>query len=198
MKPLAAIQPQLPLPSDRQSGLYTISGPHAAGTPLLQLAAHLALNRTVRILDCGNRGDMYRIAKTLRGLTPDPVAVMSRVLLSRAFTCYQAEALLRNSRDLARTPILILDLLATFLDESVGTSEIGRLFRDTQDHLKTIAAQNFVIVSVSPPGEATAERAALWNGLTRLSTGFIQLDERSEARDGERVREPPAGQLPLF
>lgn len=198
MKPIADIRPQLPLPPDRQTGLYTISGPHAAGTPLLQLAAHLALNRTVRILDCGNRGDMYRIAKTLRGLTPDPAAVMSRVLLSRAFTCYQAEALLRSSRDLTRTPVLVLDLLATFLDESVGAPEIDRLSRDTLDHLKTIAAKNFVIVSVNPPNEAATRFAALWNGLTRLSAEFIQLDERREARRGERVREPTADQLSLI
>ena len=99
-------------------GLTVIQGPHAASGLLLQICAKLALRGPVRILDCGNRSDMYQVARELRPLTRDPATAMQRIHLSRAFTCYQAEALLGQNRGQSQTPILIFDLLATYLTKA--------------------------------------------------------------------------------
>lgn len=160
-----------------QSGLFTVCDSHAASDPLLQLCAHLSLHRTVRVLDCGNRADMYAVARTLRPLTGDPISTMRNVHLSRAFTCYQTETLLSSCHDLERTPILVLDLLSTFLDESVSDSEVRRLFRDSVAHLQRLSGRNIVIVGVKPPDDNIDKRNVLLTELTQLSDDFIWLND---------------------
>lgn len=169
-----------------QRRLYTVFGVHAAAEPLLRLCAKIALTRKVRILDCGNRSDMYAVAKTLRPLTTDPATAMARVRLSRAFTCYQVEALLASNRsvlsnDLPKdTPVIVLDLLATFLDESINDQEIRRLFHESINHLQYIAQHTVVFIGISPiPTVATPTRSELVYELQRNTQEFIRLDDRS-------------------
>ncbi len=63
---------------------------------MLDLAARLSFTGPLYMLDCGNRSNMYRVARTLRFLTSDPVAMLKNIRLSRAFTCYQVVALLEK------------------------------------------------------------------------------------------------------
>ncbi len=93
---------------------------------MLDLAARLALHGPLYVLDCGNRSDMYRVARTLRFLTHDPVAMLRNIRLSRAFTCYQVVALLEKLSPDAGVPVLILDLQSTFMDENVQMEECKR------------------------------------------------------------------------
>ena len=163
------------IPSSLPCGLTVINGPHAASAAVLRICAALALHGPVRILDCGNRSDMHRVAKELRLLTCDPASAMKRIDLSRAFTCYQAEALLGLNRGLSRTPILVFDLLATYLDESISKSESERLLDDSLDHLRKMSTANPVLVSVSPFPPVAAARAEFFQRLCAAADDFIQL-----------------------
>jgi len=77
-------------------GLLVVFGEHGGAARMLDLTARLSLRGPLYLLDCGNRSNMYRVARTLRTLTDDPVAVMRNIRLSRAFTCYQVVALLEK------------------------------------------------------------------------------------------------------
>ena len=112
-----------------EPGCRVIYGPHAASGYLLGICAEIAVQRPLRLLDFGNRCDMYFTARQLRLLTLDPVRAMRNIRLQRAFTCYQALALLRQLEEPEPDmPVIILDLLAPFLDENIQPREIDRLF----------------------------------------------------------------------
>lgn len=172
MKPSTSRPQQPPLIGQRQ-GLYIIFGAHAASEALLKLSASLALTQTVRILDCGNRANMYTVAKELRRLTNDPAAAMNRIALSRAFTCYQVEALLNSVRPLRDAPIFVLDLLATFFDESVNDGEIRRLYTNSLACLREISRSNLILIGAKGVPARAQERAVMLASLRDAADDFI-------------------------
>ena len=93
---------------------------------LFDMVARLALQDSLYVLDGGNSFQGYSLACKLRQSTPDVAAPMQRVMLSRAFTCYQMAALLEEGTFSSR-PILVLDFLSTFYDQGVRVAERRRL-----------------------------------------------------------------------
>lgn len=143
------------------SGLLVVFGEHGGAARMLDLAARLSLRGPLYLLDCGNRSDMYRVARTLRTLTDDPVAVMRNIRLSRAFTCYQVVALLERVAEKSAAPVLVLDLLSTFMDESVQLRESKLLFDSALRHLQMVGQTVPVVVSAKPLLSLSAPRFGL-------------------------------------
>ena len=173
------------------SGLLVVFGAHGGAPLMLDFAARLSLLGPLYLLDCGNRSNMYRVARTLRTLTNDPVAVMRNIRLSRAFTCYQVVALLEKAASGSVIPVLVLDLLTTFMDESVHAGESSVLFDRALQHLSVMSAFAPVVVSAKPLLSLSAPRFGL---LERLKQAASEVWE-------ENVLPPaqPAGvQLPLL
>ena len=61
---------------------------------MLDLAAQLAAHGPLRVLDGGNQFNVYPVARAIRRQTPDLNAALQRIVLSRAFTCYQMVVML--------------------------------------------------------------------------------------------------------
>lgn len=150
-----------PLPNQ----LIVVFGPHGGASAMLDLAAQLSLRTPLYVLDCGNRSNMYRVANTLRFLTNDPVAMLKNIRLSRAFTCYQVVALLEKIPPGSDLPVLVLDLLSTFMDESVRVQEAELLFGNALQCLKRISSSAPVVVSARPLLSISAERMGLLESL---------------------------------
>jgi hypothetical protein len=123
--------------------------PRRAIQPLLELAASLAQQAPLRVLDGGNCFNAYVVAVALRRQTHKVEAALERIRVSRAFTCYQMVTLLDET---PATPdaTLVLDLLATFRDENVPLAERRRLLEGCLERLKCLAAAAPLLVSVSP------------------------------------------------
>lgn len=125
------------------------------------LIARLACRGALRLLDGGNRFDVYRcnlaVGHALGGQTADLPPVLERIHLSRAFTCYQLVALMKETPT-QQVPTLVLDLLATFYDENVSTTESLRLLRICLAHLQRLNRLAPVAISVRPgPPESRPE-----------------------------------------
>ena len=158
-------------------GCRVFCGAHAAAPQLLTLCANIAVERELRLLDFGNRCDMYFAARRLRELTLDPSAAMSNIRLQRAFTCYQAAALLDELDITAGTPLIILDLLMPFMDESVKPKERERLFGTVRARLEELKTAHAVFIGVKPPAKMfAAVGIPLLNALVR-EFGVIELKE---------------------
>lgn len=138
-----------PLPGD----LLLVVAPHAGGAIMWDLIARLACRGALCLLDGGNRFDAYRcnlaIGHALGGQTAGLPAVLERIHLSRAFTCYQLVALLKDTPT-RPVPTLILDLLSTFYDENVSAAESLRLLRICLAHLQRLNRLAPVAISVRP------------------------------------------------
>lgn len=142
------------IPHPDHNHLYLVFHPDARPS-LLVLAAELALYGRVYVLDGGNSFNPQLVARIIRRATPHTGAVLSRIQVARAFTCFQMAALVRQARHAhARrpAPTLVFDLLATFQDENVNLKERARVLRDCLEDLQQIKRQWGVVVSARPGG----------------------------------------------
>ncbi len=138
---------ETPLPPKR----FLAIGAHALSERMLQLISALALRQSVTVLDCGNRSNMYTVARLIRPYTSDPVSVMRNIRLSRAFTCYQVLAMIQaTARYPMSGPLVLLDLLATFLDEDVKLKDSQRLLAHSLNLLTQLSHQVPVVISTRP------------------------------------------------
>jgi hypothetical protein len=162
--PRPVIDPGL-LEALQQPRLALFWGAHTpTRTLLLAITALAARGRDVRVFDGGNRFDGYYVARLARQMSAAPQKILSRIHLSRAFTCFQLAELIENT-PATLEPLFALDLLATFYDESVPLRDAERLLVDTLAHLKRLAAVGPVVVGAREPQSLVKER---WGLLDRL------------------------------
>ena len=123
-----------------QSGkISLVVSPRAVVPSLMTMLAALASRGRVIVVDGGNCFDGYALARALRRQTHLVHEALAQVLLSRAFTCYQMVATLAEL-PIDGTPVIILDLLSTFLDENVTLSKRQRLLENSLNLLRRISA----------------------------------------------------------
>lgn len=141
-----------------RSGLVLVLAPHAARAQMLPLAARLALLGPLLVIDGGNRFNAYQVALHIRRQSATHFKeALERIRAARAFTPYQMLALLEATLPLVEAgpanpaPILALDLLDTFYDESLPQAERRRLLVMCLGHLRRLSAAAAVVVSVRPP-----------------------------------------------
>jgi hypothetical protein len=135
------------IPHPVSGQILLLISPISTLNTLFDLIARLALQNNLYILDGGNAFQGYTLASALRRRTPDIASPMQRVLLSRAFTCYQMSVLLSESH-FDPYPIVVLDFLSTFYDQSVRATERHRLLISCIHHLQRLSQQAPVAVWV--------------------------------------------------
>ena len=88
-------------PHDIQSSnVYLLEAPHKLSRRMMnELAAHLALEGPVQVLDGGNFFDAYTIARQVRRRTHHLKEVLEQLGIARAFTCYQMVSLLAAQKE---------------------------------------------------------------------------------------------------
>jgi len=146
------------LPQSQQ--LFVVIGGRPANVRMMNLAARLGLDGSVLILDAGNRANPYLLSKELRRMTIDPFAALKRIRIARAFTCHQVVALLEQTLESGRPrqPLLVLDLLSTFYDESVSVIESRRLLENSLRLLALLNQAAPVVVSARLPHDDFPQR----------------------------------------
>jgi hypothetical protein len=179
-------------PLGKMAGVF---GDGATGLALRTLAGPLLRGENVVTVDGGNRFDPYEIGKAAKALGGDGKEALSRIRVSRAFTCHQMEALLSRrlpgalSRFDARLA-LILGLPETFSDADVPYAEACRVFRNCLSALRRIALSGTRVVLVGrgePPtkkyhsvGPAPANRSGFFRYLLRTAEPVLLLRQRDE------------------
>lgn len=146
--------------------------------PLLRdLIARLALRGPLVVLDGGNAFDAFGIARLVRRQTHQVEAVLERIRLARAFTCYQMLALLRGA-SADRRPKVVIDLLATFQDDSVAEVDKDFLLRECLSLLDRLSRSAPVIVCVCPPTGPAGGFSRMLAQVREVATAFYM--EKSE------------------
>ena len=170
--PIPAADPAL-VEALAQPRLSLFWGAETTARTLLAVATALAgQGQPVRIFDGGNRFDGYFVARLARQLAghlhprvpADPHALLERIRLSRAFTCFQLAELIENA-PAGPEPLFVLEMLSTFYDESVPLADSERLLTVTLAHLKRLAAAGPVIVGAREPQTLVKDRWALLDRL---------------------------------
>lgn len=141
-----------------------VIGERARSTKMVELAASMALRGDVHVLDAGNSFSAFQAARYVRRQTARSREVLGRILVARAFTCYQVITLLRQTPASA-DPKLVMGLLSTFYDEAVSPEEGLRLAEVAVTELHRLSRRAAVAVSISHPRRP--DRAALVDLLMR-------------------------------
>jgi hypothetical protein len=120
---------------------------------LLKLAASLAQRGPLTVFDGGNSFNIYTVAGALRRNGANVQQALGRILVARAFTCYQMAALICQAAAPAgvsppAAPLIVLDLLSTFQDENVPLGERKRLLKSCLPALRQRCQSAPILVSI--------------------------------------------------
>jgi hypothetical protein len=175
-----------PIPTAGKISL--VVAPRGVVSSLMSMLATLALRGRVLVVDGGNCFDAYALARILRGQTHEVESALKQVWLSRAFTCYQMVAMLAEL-PVDGTPLIVLDMLATFLDENVNFTKRQRLLESSLNLLRRISQGAPVAVwARARTASANAEDQQLLAPLLESARDVWQLE----------TPQTPVHQLPLF
>lgn len=181
------------LPNLKPGQIGLVVGPRAERLMMLELSAHLARRGSVRVLDGGNSYNALYVARTIRRHTVHLNETLNRITVARAFTCYQVVTLLTQT-PVSPHPTLILDLLATFYDESVALREAHRLLRQVVTQLHRLRRLAPVIISLRPPPPHQPDRAGLSQLLEKLADQRLMREPAETAVcQPSLFQEPPHG-----
>jgi len=157
--------------------MAALLGPGAIRLAIRAAAAPLLAGDPVVAVDGGNRFDPYEIVREERALGGSGRAALSRLLVARAFTCHQLEALLSRrlpealSRSRARTA-LVLGLPEAFSDGDVPYPEACRVFRGCLSALRRVSREGTRVIVA---GEACGGREGFLRYLVRTSDPLLLL-----------------------
>jgi hypothetical protein len=179
--------------------LAGIFGEGACSLALQALAAPLLAGEAVVAVDGGNRFDPYAISRAAAALGADARTALSRITLSRAFTCHQLERLLSGrlapelSRRRARLA-LVLGLHESFRDADVPYREACALFRRSVSALQKLSASGVRVVLAGHP--APGDRGGFFMHLARQARPLLLVRREGDAwvgtlrLDGKRAPVP--------
>jgi len=87
------------------------------------------------------------LTRSIRRRTLQIQAVLDRMQVARAFTCFQVVSLLEATLD-PKGPVFILRLLATYTDEMIPVYERLRLLKQVDGHIERLQGKVPVVVTV--------------------------------------------------
>src|SRR5512146_1985886 len=128
-----------------QRGLYLAVSMTLEAEKITELIASLALNAPLNIVAGSEWIPSYGVARLLRRRVTHIEAVLGRILLARAFTCYQLLDLLAGIRP-GNTPVLVLDALHTFYTDDIPLEARRRTLEGCGRHLQRLSLSRPVAV----------------------------------------------------
>ncbi|MBI5167821.1 MAG: hypothetical protein HY998_08850 [candidate division NC10 bacterium] len=137
----------------RPQGSYALLiGPQAVHDLALYLAGCLLIKGLRAIyIDAANAFDPYLLSRLAQRAGKSPRGPLSRVFVSRAFTCHQLETLILEDlgEELSRRPVdflLVSGLPTLFFDEAVPFGEAKRIFLEIISRLRGLAHQGLPLL----------------------------------------------------
>ena len=153
--------------------LYCLHGTGSVFRLSLSAAAHVLLGGIpITLVDGTNHFDVYYIAEFARRMAssggPSPDELLNNIFISRAFTCYQMEAVITERLPAfvlkTSSPVaIIFGLLDTFYDEQASLSDVRAGVRRIIGALRQLKqAKISVLLASLDVTPASKERAALF------------------------------------
>lgn len=168
------------LPNLVSGRLSLVILPRGATRLLLELAARIAYNNPLRVLDGGNCFNAYIVARELARHTTNVERALEGIQVARAFTCYQVLTLLEET-PVEEVPTLVLNLLDTFYDENVSLTERQRLLNSSLHELRRLSNRASVGISARLPGVELQEAVSLLERLEAEADHVWRLETEQPA-----------------
>ena len=161
-----------------QRGLYLAVTLTMEAEKVTELIASLALHAPLNIVAGSEWIPNYSVARLLRRRVTHIEAVLGRIQLARAFTCYQLLDLLAGVRP-GSTPVLVLDILHTFYSDDMLLEVRRRTLEGCGRHLQRLSLSRPVAVLVQQmPSE---EYPRFYTMLAALADKVYHLEVAAQA-----------------
>lgn len=188
--------------------LYMLHGSERVFRLSLAAAAQALMTGVpMTVVDGANRFDAYFVAEFARRFTSSgagrritPEELLERIYVSRAFTCYQMEALITDRLPaflaLSRSPVaIIFGLLDTFYDDQAPMFEVRNSLRRIVTVLQRLKREGTSVLLASVTVRTVQpERRALQGALQASMDRVYMVEE--ERHERQSLRGGPAGRWP--
>jgi hypothetical protein len=165
--------------AEKPGKVFLLYGDRSVFHISLQMAAHaMADGNPIAVVDGCNRFDVHALSRFARMRKIDPNKFLSRIFISRGFTCYQMEQAVARKLPAFLTAIhsktaLIFGLLDTFYDEQARLGEVQQILQRLLVSLQNMKATGASLLlvclerTVDPP-ERNRLFATLKSGADRV------------------------------
>jgi hypothetical protein len=145
MDALFPLYPGFEKPVTLRRGLFLAVMLNRETGKVTRLIAGLALRGPLHVVAGSEWVPSYQLARLLRHRLTQIEPVLGRIQLARAFTCYQLLDLLATIRP-EPVPVLVLDMLHTFLNTDIHLDVRKRVLEKCGRHLQQLALSRPVAV----------------------------------------------------
>jgi len=121
--------------AEKPGKIFLLYGDRSVFHISLQMAAQaMADEHSIAVVDGCNRFDVHALSRFARIRKIDPNKFLSRIFISRGFTCYQMEQAITHKLPLFLSTVhshtaLIFGLLDTFYDEQASLREVQQILQ---------------------------------------------------------------------
>lgn len=187
--------------------LYCVQGDSSVFRLSLYAAAHVLVSGVpVTLVDGSNRFDVYYLAEFARRYAGDgrrqltPQQILRQIFVSRAFTCYQMEALITERlpafvRSKQSPVVVIFGLLDTFYDEQAPLFEVQAGVQRMLGALRGLTRDRVsVLLASADIGPVPRGREGLWKRVAQEADGVLGPVHRGapQSAAGRPARSIPA------
>ncbi len=158
----------------------------------------------VIVLDGANRFNPYIVSSFARKALLPPEAILKRIRIARAFTCYQMATLVgerlpaflereRGEAQAGKPRVILLGLLTTFLDEDVPERESSLLLERVLSRVGGMAQKGVSFLLFQPSVPFGSKRASLMKRVSQFSdmSWRITWEDKGPRLRSERGILPP-------
>jgi hypothetical protein len=146
------------------------------------------LQSTVVFIHGGNTFRLYQIAQLAQIHHLNPKKVLDNIYISRAFTAYQAAALITHHlKEIIEKHnsklVIISDLADIFLDKDISEVETQRIFNHVATFLSNFAKETqTIVIATYPPHEESSRNNLLHKQTCSRANVILSLSRNSYAR----------------
>jgi hypothetical protein len=175
--------------AEKPGKIYLLYGERPIFQLSLQMAAHtMAEGNSLAVVDGCNRFDVHALSRFARMKKIDPNKFLSRIFISRGFTCYQMEQAIVHKLPAFLTAVhaktaLIFGLLDTFYDEQAQLREVQQILQRVLVSFQNMKATGSSLLlvclerTVAPP-----ERNRLFTTLKSGVDRVYKLDANEQGK----------------
>ena len=162
--------------------LFTGESPYLS-TLIQEIADRFALVGPIRLIVGGNRFSTDHLALLLSGRIDQIYAVLDRIQLSRAETCYQMLHALQHTQA-GSEPLIVMDLLQTFYDENLTLGEVKGVLGDCMTQVQRISHASPVVISSARQQDKPQLIEMLWGACDQV----LELNLPPESTQGSQPK----------
>jgi len=154
------------------------------------------LGTNVVFVDGGNSFGLYQVSRIAQTHQLDPIQVLKRIYISRAFTAHQLTSIvferLKDTVNRFKAKLVVIsDIAGLYLDKDIQAEEARRVFSQLTIYLSTLAEEKqLIIISTYPPHHCSRRNSFLQTLVCSRANVVISIKPSKYTQDFALEKHP--------